>query len=34
LKRQDKRARPFKLDNSIYNMALYTLIDPVIVDEM
>jgi hypothetical protein len=34
LKRQDKKARPFKLDNSIYNMALYTLIDPVVIDEM
>jgi len=34
LKRQDKKARPFKVDNSIYNMALYTLIDPVLIDEM
>ena len=33
LKRQDKKARPFKVDASIYNMALYTLIDPVLIDE-
>jgi hypothetical protein len=33
LKRQDKKARPFKVDGSIYNMALYSLIDPVLIDE-
>ena len=33
LERKDKKVRQLKVDNSIYNMALYTLIDPVIIEE-
>jgi len=34
LERKDKKVRQLKVDNSIYNMALYTLIDPVVIEEM
>lgn len=33
MERKDKKVRQLKVDNSIYNMALYTLIDPTVIEE-
>jgi hypothetical protein len=34
LERKDKKVRQLKVASSIYNMALYTLVDPVAIEEM
>jgi hypothetical protein len=34
LERKDKKIRPLKVVNSIYNMALYSLVDQVAIEEM
>lgn len=33
MERKDKKVRQLKVDSSIYNMALYTLIDPAVIEE-
>jgi len=33
LDRKKKKARPMQIENSIYNMALYTLIDKSVTDQ-
>lgn len=33
LERKDKKVRHLKVDSSIYNMALFTLIDPAVIEE-